>query len=164
MIMILRYIRIYFAIPEINFSFSVHFWNWWPFSHLYLKVRKFTEVSADFYHFYVFSKKNTFLLQLSGPIYARNSREWSMAIFLISESFYEQFARNFDLTYNSLVSENCLNFWSRGRIFLKKSEKIKSAIRFYDSLRILKDKINGMNLVKIQLSLLSGFQGRIYFS
>ena len=26
--------------------------------------------------------------------------------------------------------------------------------------RILKDKIDGMNLVKIQLSLLSGFQGR----
>ena len=130
-----------------------------PFS----KYGKFTKVSGDFYHFYVFYK-NTFLLHyISGPIYEKN-REWSMVIFLVSKSFYEQFARNFDLTYNSLVSENCLNFWSRGRIFLKKSEKIKSAIRFYDSLRILKDKINGMNLVKIQLSLLSGFQGRIYFS
>lgn len=89
-----------------------------------------------------------------------------MVIFLVSESFYEQFARNFDLTYNSFVSESCLEFWSLGRIFLKKSEKIKSAIRFYDSLRILKDKIDGMNLVKIQVSLSSEFQGRrsIYFS
>ena len=122
MIMILRYIQIYFAIPEINFSFSLHFWNWWPFSHLILKYGSLQRCLQIFIIFTYFTK-NSLLLQLSGPIYARNSREWSMVIFLVSESFYEQFARNFDLTYNSFVSESCLKFLiSRENIFKEEWE------------------------------------------